>query len=221
MALPAEKPLPRRYTPEEYIALERAADYKSEYIDGYIYAMAGASPTHCAIAANVTIALGVQLKGSRCRVFSGDLKIATDLKGHYTYADVVIVCGTPRYHDKFHDVLLNPTLVVEVLSPSTEACDRGEKFKRYRRVASLTDYILISQDQPLVEHFSRQGDGWALNDADGLSRKLQIKSLKSALSLADVYSGISFSSAGETGRPGKKRKQSSEGMKENGSGRTR
>ncbi|HWQ33083.1 MAG TPA: Uma2 family endonuclease [Blastocatellia bacterium] len=221
MALPAEKPLPRRYTPEEYIELERAADYKSEYIDGYIYAMAGASPTHCAIAANATIAPGVQLKGSRCRVFSGDLKIATDLKGHYTCADVVIVFGTPRYHDKFQDVLLNPTLVVEVLSLSTEACDRGEKFKRYRRVALLTDYILISQDQPLVEHFSRQGDGWALNGADRLSRKLQVKSLKCTLSLADVYSGISFSRAGKTGRPGKKRKQSSEGMKENGSGRTR
>jgi Uma2 family endonuclease len=221
MALPAEKPLPRRYTPEEYIALEREADYKSEYIDGYIYAMAGASPTHCAIAANVIGSLVPQLKGSRCRVFSGDLKIATDLKGHYTYADVVIVCGTPRYHDKFQDVLLNPTLVVEVLSPSTEAYDRGEKFKRYRRVASLTDYILIAQDQPLVEHFSRQADGWAMNDADRLSRKLQVKTLKCTLSLADIYSGISFSRAGETKKPGKKRKQQSKEVKENGSGRTR
>lgn len=221
MALPAEQPLPRRYTPEEYIELERAADHKSEYIDGYIYAMAGASPTHCAIAANVIGSLVPELKGSRCRVFSGDLKIATDLKGHYTCADVVIVCGTPRYHDKFHDVLLNPTLAVEVLSPSTEAYDRGEKFKRYRRVASLTNYILISQDQPLIEHFSRQADGWALNDADRLSRKLQIKSLKGALSLADVYSGITFPNARRTEKPGKKRKQLSEGMKENGSGRTR
>ncbi len=192
MGLPAEKPLPRRYTPEEYIELERRAEDKSEYIDGYICALAGASPTHCAITANVTIAIGSQLKGSRCRVFSGDLKIASDLRGHYTYADVVVVCGTPRYHDKFHDVLLNPTLIVEVLSPSTEAYDRGDKFRRYRRVASLSDYLMISQDQPLVEHFSRQPEGWTMRDADKLNQKLRLKALKCTLSVNDVYNGITF-----------------------------
>ncbi len=206
MALPAENPLPRRYTPEEYIELERQAEDKSEYLDGYIYAMAGASPTHAAITANVTVAIGSQLKGSRCRIFSSDLKIASDLKGHFTYADVVVVCGPPRYHDKFKDVLLNPTLIVEVLSPSTEAYDRGEKFKRYRRIASLTDYLLISPDQPLIEHFTRQTSGWAMTDADQLRKKLSLKTLKSTLPVSDVYTGVSFPEL-KTATSGQKKNQ--------------
>ena len=192
MALPVEKIPVRRFTPEEYMELEEQALEKSEYIDGFIYAMSGSTPKHALITANVIGNLVPGLKKGICRVYSGDLKIASDMRGHFTYPDAVVVCGKPRFHDKFQNVLLNPTVIIEVLSPSTEAYDRGDKFKRYRRIGSLTDYLLIAQDQPLVEHFSKQADGWVMQDADKLSGKIKLKTLKMTLALTDLYDGIEF-----------------------------
>ncbi len=192
MALPAEKLPVRLYTLEEYMEMEEHSLEKHEFIDGAIYAMSGSTPKHAAITANAIVAIGSQLKKGSCRVYSGDLKIATDMRGHFCYPDAVIVCGKPRFHDKFQDVLLNPTVIIEVLSPSTEGYDRGEKFKRYRRIGSLTDYLLISQNQPLVEHFSKQAEGWVMQDADKLGGKIKLKTLKMTLALADLYDGIEF-----------------------------
>ncbi len=192
MALPVEKIPVRRFTPEEYMELEEQALEKCEYIDGFIYAMSGSTPKHALITANVIGNLVPGLKKGSCHVYSGDLKIASDMRGHFTYPDAVVVCGKPRFHDKFQNVLLNPTVIIEVLSPSTEAYDRGDKFKRYRRIGSLTDYLLIAQDQPLVEHFSKQTDGWVMQDADKLSGKIKLKTLKMTLALTDLYDGIEF-----------------------------
>ncbi len=197
MALPEEKIPVRRFTPEEYMELEEQALEKSEYIDGFIYAMSGSTPKHAAITANVIGNLVPGLKKGSCRVYSGDLKIASDMRGHFTYPDAVVVCGKPRFHDKFKDVLLNPTVIIEVLSPSTEAYDRGDKFKRYRRIGSLTDYLLIAQDQPLVEHFSKQTDGWVMQDADKLSGKIKLKTLKMTFALTELYDGIEFETEAE------------------------
>lgn len=189
---------PHFYTPEEYLMLERSAGYRSEYLNGVIYAMAGSSPEHSAITANVTIALGSQLRGGRCRVFSSDLKVATGAAGLFAYPDLSIVCGESRFHDEQRDVLINPTVLVEVLSPSAEAYDRGRKFSQYQRIASLTDYILIAQEEPHIDHYTRREDGqpqggqWLLTSAEGLDASLVIAALNCTLRLAEVYDQVHF-----------------------------
>jgi len=155
-------------TPDEYLALEREAEHKSEYMDGEAVAMAGASFNHNLIVANVVGALWGRLRGTPCAVVSSDLKVKATSRLYYP--DVTVVCGEPRFLDKAQDVLLNPTLIVEVLSESTKNFDRGEKFMRYRTIDSLRDYVLIAQDGTHVEHFRRQGEHWILmetRDAQG------------------------------------------------------
>jgi len=181
------------YTPEEYLSLERSADFKSEYLDGLIYAMAGSSPQHSAITANVIAIAVAALRGKPCQVFSSDLKVATDPHGLYAYPDLSIVCGEPQFHDEHQDVLTNPTVLVEVLSPSTEAYDRGRKFIQYQRIASLTDYILVAQEEPRLEHYARQGGNqWLLSSAAGLDGSLAIGSLGCTLRLAEIYDKVRF-----------------------------
>src|SRR5436853_7901529 len=165
MSLPQSQPL---YTVEEYLALEREAEERHEYLDGFIYAMAGESPNHGAICVNLVAQLHNQLRGTPCQVFSKDMKVRSGpipktrytTKGLFSYPDLLIVCGELQFHDKHQDVLLNPTVIIEVLSPTTEAFDRGKKFRRYRmHIPTLTDYIVVSQDRPLIEHFARQDNG--------------------------------------------------------------
>ncbi|MGH9944134.1 MAG: Uma2 family endonuclease [Pyrinomonadaceae bacterium] len=186
-------------SPDEYLASERAAFERHECLDGLIYAIAGESPEHSIINANLTIAIGGQLRGKPCTVFSPNMKVysrlPTDrgLKGLFSYPDVLVVCGQPLYYDEHRDVVVNPTVVIEVLSKSTESYDRGNKFIRYRQNASLTDYLLVSQSHPYVEHFTRRDGGhWEYTFALGLEGSLYVASIDSRLQLAEVYDRIDF-----------------------------
>lgn len=178
------------YTPEEYLERERLADYKSEYFAGEIFAMAGASRTHNLISSNVSASLTTQLRDRPCEVYANDMRVQADQSRQYSYPDVVVVCGEPHFRDGREDTLFNPVVIVEVLSPSTEANDRGEKFMRYRQVPSLTDYVLISQSARHTEHFVKQPDGsWRMTEANGEDTIL-LASIGCVLSLADVYNKV-------------------------------
>jgi Uma2 family endonuclease len=181
------------YTPEEYLALDRAAEFRSEYHAGEIFAMAGASEEHNIISLNVATELHVQLRGGPCRPFSADMRVSVGKADLYAYPDVAVVCGERQFADKRRDVLLNPTLIVEVLSPTTEEYDRGGKFEGYQHLESLQEYLLIAQDRVRVEQYTRQADGqWLLAEADDLAAVLHLSSIGCDLALADVYDGVTF-----------------------------
>ena len=186
-------------SPEDYLALERAAAAKSEYYHGEVYAMAGASRTHTLIAANAVSQLVLQLKGRSCTAHTSDLRVRVGTGALYTYPDVVVVCGKAVFEDRHQDTLLNPIVIVEVLSPSTEAYDRGAEFAFYRKLESLADYVLISQDQPLLEHYSSQtGDSWLLTAYEGMEAVALLPSIGCELPLAEVYDKVeSPETAGE------------------------
>ncbi len=184
-----------RFTPAEYLELERAAPYKSEFYKGEIFAMAGAGEEHNTITFNLAALLAPQLRGRPCRGFTTDLRVKmVDAPVFYTYPDVVVVCGERQFEDASVDTLLNPTVLIEVLSPSTEGYDRGNKFAFYRRIPSLQTYILIAQDRPLVEAYARQLDGrqWLLSEANDLSETLSLPAVGCTLRLADVYENVVF-----------------------------
>lgn len=188
-------------TPQEYLTLEREAAARSEYYEGKLYALAGASRNHSVIVPNVTYQLVGQLKGRPCRVFSGDMRVKVSASGLYTYPDLTVVCGQPHFDDAHEDTLLNPTVIFEVLSPSTEAYDRGEKFAQYRRLASLTDYLLLAQDIARIEHFTRQPDeSWVFAESSGLDAVVMIASIGCHLSLAEVYDKVELSDAASGAR---------------------
>ncbi|MDQ2805529.1 MAG: Uma2 family endonuclease [Chloroflexota bacterium] len=180
------------YTPEEYLALERAAEYKSEYLDGAIFAMSGASERHNVIAFNIARQLGNELEERPCRVYINDMRVRVAATGLYTYPDVSVVCGPREFADDQQDTLLNPTVIVEVLSPSTEKYDRGLKFAHYWRLPSLTDYVLVAQDQLRVEHFQRQGNGWFVTAFTSLDETLRLAALDTDLPLAAIYRNVEF-----------------------------
>ena len=191
MSLPQSK---ISFTPEEYLAFERAAERKHEYIDGFIYALAGGSPPHNQICFNTIGALGVQLKGTECYGFTSDQKIRTDLQDVFTYPDLTIVCGAALFHDQHKDVILNPKVIIEVLSPRTAEYDRTEKLARYQTLKTLTDYLLIAQNDACVEHFSRRKgqSTWGYTVTRGLLAEVKIASINCTLRLADVYDRIKF-----------------------------
>lgn len=181
------------FTPEEYLALERGSEIRHEFLDGTVYAMAGESPTHSAICFNLNVAVGLQLRGSNCRGFSPNIKVRAGEAGLYAYPDLAVACGEAFFHDKHGDVLLNPTVIFEVLSRSTQAYDRGEKFERYKSIETLRDYVLVSQDGPRLEHFSRQPDGtWSHVELDGTDAALKLDSINCRVALADIYDRIDF-----------------------------
>ncbi len=173
---------------EEYLAIEREADRKSEYMDGEAVAMAGASFDHNLLVANCVGALWGRLRGTSCAVVPSDLKVQASSKIYYP--DVTVVCGEPRFRDGTRDLLLNPTLVVEVLSPSTKNFDRGEKFMRYRLIEPLRDYVLVAQDEIHVEHFRRQGELWVLSETRDPEGRLSIESIGCELSLGEIYDRV-------------------------------
>ena len=178
--------------PEEYLAWERVAATKSEFFDGRIYAMSGASRSHVRITTNLIAALHGQLRGRACDVFTSDMKVRVSDTGLYTYPDATVVCGEARFADDASDVLLDPTVVVEVLSPSTESYDRGRKFEHYMRLASLREYVLIAQDRMRVERFTRgpDGTGWVLRVAEVAEATLELPSIGCVLRLADLYERV-------------------------------
>lgn len=188
MALPQTIDL---VTPEAYLALESQAAFKSEYIDGVVVAMSGGSIRHTRIKTDLARAVGSQLAGTPCEVFDSDLRVRVDT-GRYTYPDLTVVCGESRLADDGFDNLTNPTVVFEVLSPSTEAHDRGEKWSRYRRMPSLRQYVLVSQALPLVELYTREGDAWTFTEAAGLDATIRLDAIDVTLALAEVYGRVTF-----------------------------
>jgi Uma2 family endonuclease len=188
--------LPRSpyYSVDEYLAMERESATRHEYIDGHIYDMAGESLQHSRICINLAREVSNQLKGRNCEALSPNMKVRTSNSGLFSYPDLTVVCGEPRFLDGHKDVLVNPTAIFEVLSPSTEAYDRGEKFKRDRNfIETLVDYLLVSQIRPLIDHFVRRPDGqWLYSSVDELSGSVEIASIGCRLDLVEIYSRVDF-----------------------------
>jgi Uma2 family endonuclease len=184
-----------RLTEEEYLKIERAAAFRSEYYDGHMYAMSGGSMPHAVVIANLTGELHAALKRTPCTVMSSDMRVRISPSRFYTYPDIVVVCGPPKVADDQNDTLLNPTILIEVLSPSTEAHDRGFKFLHYRRLESLQEFALVWQSEPRVEIFRRQPSGeWLLSEAAGLDASCRFDSAGCRIELAEIYHRIEFSS---------------------------
>ncbi len=188
-SLPAETYI----TPEAYLALERRAQYKSEYINGEILAMSGASRAHNIITVDITTELNIQLRKRGCDVYSGDMRVRTNPTSSYFYPDVVVVCDKPRFEDNVFDTLLNPILIVEVLSPSTETYDRGEKFAHYQEFVSLRDYILVAQDRMHVVHHRLIETQWVQKEFYTPDDVLTLDSIECKLPLRDIYTRVAFS----------------------------
>jgi Uma2 family endonuclease len=180
----------KRFSPQEYLALERKADFKSEYYDGFITAMAGTSREHNLITLNLGREISSQLKKRPCEAYVSDMRVHVDRTGPYTYPDVVVVCGEPQFEDDEVDTLLNPTVIVEALSPTTEAYDRGKKFLHYRRLPSLREYVLVSQDKVLVERYTRQGDDWLLTELNQINDTLRLASIDCEVPLREIYAKV-------------------------------
>lgn len=190
------------YSVEEYLAIERATDERHEYLDGQILAMAGESPAHGTICTNLIAELVTQLKRTPCLVWTKDCKVRSgpeptrrrSTKGLFSYPDLVVVCGAPEFHDEHQDVLVNPKVIIEVLSASTEAFDSNKKLRRYQPWnPTLSDYLLVAQLEPVVYHYVRQPDGgWSYYTYQGLHERFEIKAIGCALPLQDVYDRITF-----------------------------
>jgi Uma2 family endonuclease len=181
-------------TPEEYLAMERKAEYKSEYIDGEIVAMTGASRTHNLIVFNIAREIGRQLRGRPCEGYANDMRVRIPSTRLYTYPDVVVVCDEPEFEDDQVDTLLNPTLIIEVLSESTELYDRGKKFGFYRTIDSLAEYLLVAQDEQRIEKYLRQPDGrWLLSEHRPPEDAVELISVQCSLVLMEVYDKVVFS----------------------------
>lgn len=190
---------PKLYlTAEDYLALERESVEKHEYIDGRIAAMVGGSDEHGLIQVGVTSLLRAALRGRGCYVYPSDVRIGIPAANVYTYPDTSVICGARQFGDGRRDTLLNPTLLVEVLSPSTESHDRGRKFGYYRQIPSLQEYVLVAQDTPMIEHYIRQADGtWLWSAVEGLAETITLPTIGCTLALAEVYEQVEF--GGEDG----------------------
>lgn len=182
-----------KLTPQDYLALERKSEIKHEYFDGEIFAMAGAKFNHNKIVGNLTGLTWQNLKGKDCSVLPTDMRVFVPETGLYTYPDLVIVCGEPQFQDDVFDTLLNPIMLIEVLSESTEGYDRGKKFQHYRSIESLEEYILVSQDEAWIEKYVKHGDGfWLLSEAVGLDSIIEFSSIECEIALSEVYDKVEF-----------------------------
>ncbi|MBY0514387.1 MAG: Uma2 family endonuclease [Gemmataceae bacterium] len=192
----------KKLTAAEYLEIERAAEFKSEFYNGEMYpmqgpggplGMAGARFDHNRVKDNLVQEFGSRLKGGPCRTLSSAMKVKVDRTGLYTYPDVVIYCGTPELEDDRRDTLLNPRVIFEVLSPSTEKYDRGTKFRHYQQIPSLAEYVLVSPDEAVCEHFVRQPTGsWLLTTVTGLDGELALATVEARVPLAEIYSGATL-----------------------------
>ena len=183
----------KKITPEEYLEIERNSQFKSDYYNGEMFGLAGASYAHNKITRNISKFIGNQLTDGSCEEFQSDLKVKELESNLFTYPDIVVVCGEPEFYDEEKDVITNPTLIIEVLSKSTENYDRGFKFELYRRIKSLKDYFLVSQEKISIEYYSRNPDeSWTLKEFHDLKQTINIESIKCSLSLKEVYHKIKF-----------------------------
>ena len=186
------KPI-HRLTEVEYLDLERSLESKNEFFDGEVFAMSGGTPLHSQIAANLIQVIGRRLSGGRCVVYTSDLRLKIQATGLFTYPDLSVVCGPIQFAAGTDDTVVNPTVIVEVLSDSTEAYERGTKFENYRRMPSLREYLLVGQKGPRIEQFVRQeNEQWLLREAAGLDATLALPSLEIKISLAEVFAGVEF-----------------------------
>ena len=188
---------PQVISPEQYLEIDRAAQFRSEYYNGRMYAMSGGSFPHAVLIPNLARRLGNALEGRPCVVATTELRVRISPGGLYTYPDLVVICGEPRFADGLEndakDTLLNPTVIIEVLSPSTEAYDRGWKFLQYRKIDSLREYVLVSQTEARIEVFRRQNSGdWLLSETEGMGAVCKLESLDCAIALAEVYDKVTF-----------------------------
>jgi Uma2 family endonuclease len=192
MSMPAETR--RRYSVEEYLAMEEKSPEKHEYRDGEIVAMAGGTENHSLICINITATLRNALRNKPCRVYDSNLRVAIPRDRRFVYPDGFVICGPSAFHPQApNSAVTNPKLIVEVLSDSTEAYDRGEKFTRYRTIESLEEYVLVDQKSAHVEVFFRQNDGtWLLTPAAGVESTVHLRSLDVSLALAEVYAKVEF-----------------------------
>ena len=185
-----------RITPGEYLALERKAEIKSEYFDGEMFAMSGATREHNKLVLNIAADLHTQVMDRACEVYVLDMRTKVSPTGLYTYPDIAAVCGEPRFEDEHFDTLTNPNLIIEVLSESTESYDRGKKFAHYRTIESLREYVLVSQTERRIERFLRQADGnWLYTEITDPNGFLELNSISCRLSMARVYHKIDFERA--------------------------
>jgi Uma2 family endonuclease len=183
----------RILTPAEYLARERAAEFKSEFYRGEMFAMSGANGRHVRICVNLLRRLDEKLENKPCAPFNSDMRVKVTETGLYTYPDASIACGDIQFEDASQDVLLNPKIIFEVLSKSTERRDRGWKFDQYTKLTTMAEYVLVSQEQSLIERFVRQQDGnWMLERLNNLDSSLKLDSVEIELPLHQVYSGIAF-----------------------------
>ena len=179
-------------SPQQYLEWERKAETKSEYVNGQIYAMAGVSRQHDSIASNIGAELRFHLKGRPCESHTSDMRVQVEDTGKYAYPDVSVVCGEAQFEDEEVDTLLNPIILFEILSPSTEAYDRGGKFAHYRRIPTLQEYVMVAQNQPLVEHYARQGEKWTLTEYRGFEATLELPSIQCRIPLTEIYDKVTF-----------------------------
>src|SRR5579872_302523 len=179
-------------SPEEYIEGERQAEYKSQYYNGKIYAMSGGSFTHGLIIFNIGRELGNALLDTPCATVGSDVRLCVSPTGLYTYPDVLVVCGEVRYVDLRRDTIMNPTVIVEILSPSTEASDRGFKFAQYRTIETLQEYVLVSQTEPRIEKYRRDGNEWRFTECTGLDTICEFASVNCKIPMARIYHRVTF-----------------------------
>ena len=180
-----------RLTAEDYLDLDRAAEYRSEFVSGEMFAMSGGSPRHARLGIKIALQFEMQLQGKRCRAYSSDLRTLVSASGAYLYPDVSIVCGPIITKEGSDDICTNPALIVEVLSPSTAAYDRGLKFQLYRQILSLNDYLLVHCDDVFIEHYSRQpNEGWLLHEYRGPGARVPLPNLQCELALDAAYDGV-------------------------------
>jgi Uma2 family endonuclease len=181
-----------KWTAETYLAFERASEESHEFIDGEVFLMGGASEEHTLVVMSTSFSLYSQLRSRPCKVYTNDMRVKIGA-ADYTYPDIIALCGEASLEDKHGDILLNPTVIIEVLSTSTESYDRGKKFQHYRTIESLQEYLLVSQDTPRIERYIRQdANNWLLTDAKGLDAVLGLPSIGCTLLLADIYEKVEF-----------------------------
>jgi Uma2 family endonuclease len=193
MSMPVQKP--RYHTIEEYLRIDRDSSERLDYIDGEIVAMAGGTYNHSLIIANFSRELGNRLKGKPCTVLESNLRVSIPRNARFMYPDIPVICGKPEFdsRDDRNETITNPRLVIEVLSPSTELHDRGEKFRRYRELSSLQEYVLVSQERPSIETYFRQSDGtWLMAPYFGMESVIPLRSVETELPMTEIYAGVEF-----------------------------
>lgn len=190
-----------RMSEAEYLAFERASPERHEFVDGEVYLMTGGTFRHARISGSLETALRNALRGKPCQPIGRDLRVKPQTGASYFYPDVLVYCGEPRLLDGHHDTLTNPVVIFEVLSDSTEKWDRGGKFLRYREFDTLQEYVLVAQDEALIEHYRRTPEGWLLTEHRGLDAALPLPALELALPLAEVYDGVTFPAPAEAAGP--------------------